>query len=43
MTFLNVFRKVGGAFDVHEDGIRFCTRAARSSRSSSRPMCTPAS
>ena len=23
MTFLNVFRKVGGAFDVHEDGIRF--------------------
>jgi UDP-N-acetylglucosamine 1-carboxyvinyltransferase len=23
MTFLNVFRKVGGAFDVEEDGIRF--------------------
>ena len=23
MTFLNVFRKVGGAFDVREDGIRF--------------------
>lgn len=23
MTFLNVFRKVGGAFDVHENGIRF--------------------
>jgi UDP-N-acetylglucosamine 1-carboxyvinyltransferase len=23
MTFLNVFRKVGGDFDVHEDGIRF--------------------
>jgi UDP-N-acetylglucosamine 1-carboxyvinyltransferase len=23
MTFLNVFRKVGGAFEVHEDGIRF--------------------
>ena len=23
MTFLNVFRKVGGAFDIHEDGIRF--------------------
>ncbi|HEV7955922.1 MAG TPA: UDP-N-acetylglucosamine 1-carboxyvinyltransferase [Marisediminicola sp.] len=23
MTFLNVFRKVGGAFDVQEDGIRF--------------------
>lgn len=23
MTFLNVFRKVGGAFDVYEDGIRF--------------------
>ncbi len=23
MTFLNVFRKAGGAFDVHEDGIRF--------------------
>ncbi|MDI2097660.1 UDP-N-acetylglucosamine 1-carboxyvinyltransferase [Ruicaihuangia caeni] len=23
MTFLNIFRKVGGAFDVHEDGIRF--------------------
>ena len=22
-SFLNVFRKVGGAFDVHEDGIRF--------------------
>ncbi len=24
MTFLNVFRKVGGAFDIHDDGIRFC-------------------
>jgi UDP-N-acetylglucosamine 1-carboxyvinyltransferase len=23
MTFLNVFRKVGGAFDVQDDGIRF--------------------
>ncbi len=23
MTFLNVFRKAGGDFDVHEDGIRF--------------------
>jgi UDP-N-acetylglucosamine 1-carboxyvinyltransferase len=23
MTFLNVFRKVGGGFDVQEDGIRF--------------------
>ncbi len=23
MTFLNVFRKVGGAFDIYEDGIRF--------------------
>src|SRR6187399_298806 len=23
LTFLNVFRKVGGSFDVHEDGIRF--------------------
>nr|WP_223159791.1 MULTISPECIES: UDP-N-acetylglucosamine 1-carboxyvinyltransferase [unclassified Leucobacter] len=23
MTFLNVFRKVGGDFDVHDDGIRF--------------------
>jgi UDP-N-acetylglucosamine 1-carboxyvinyltransferase len=23
MTFLNVFRKVGGAFDIHDDGIRF--------------------
>ncbi len=23
MTFLNIFRKVGGAFDVREDGIRF--------------------
>ena len=23
LTFLNVFRKVGGWFDVHEDGIRF--------------------
>jgi UDP-N-acetylglucosamine 1-carboxyvinyltransferase len=23
MTFLNVFRKAGGGFDVHEDGIRF--------------------
>ncbi len=23
LTFLNVFRKAGGAFDVHEDGIRF--------------------
>lgn len=23
LTFLNVFRKVGGEFDVHEDGIRF--------------------
>ncbi|MHB1235779.1 MAG: UDP-N-acetylglucosamine 1-carboxyvinyltransferase, partial [Microbacteriaceae bacterium] len=23
MTFLNVFRKVGGAFDIREDGIRF--------------------
>ncbi len=23
MTFLNVFRKVGGRFDIHEDGIRF--------------------
>jgi UDP-N-acetylglucosamine 1-carboxyvinyltransferase len=23
MTFLNVYRKVGGAFDVQEDGIRF--------------------
>jgi UDP-N-acetylglucosamine 1-carboxyvinyltransferase len=23
MTFLNVFRKVGGAFDIAEDGIRF--------------------
>ena len=23
LTFLNVFRKVGGWFDVHEDGIQF--------------------
>ncbi|BDQ00003.1 UDP-N-acetylglucosamine 1-carboxyvinyltransferase [Aquiluna sp. KACHI24] len=23
MTFLNVFRKVGGAFEIHPDGIRF--------------------
>ncbi len=23
LTFLNVYRKVGGAFDIHEDGIRF--------------------
>ncbi|WP_439592497.1 UDP-N-acetylglucosamine 1-carboxyvinyltransferase [Microbacterium sp.] len=23
LTFLNVFRKAGGSFDVHEDGIRF--------------------
>jgi len=23
LTFLNVFRKAGGAFDVHDDGIRF--------------------
>ncbi|ARJ05874.1 UDP-N-acetylglucosamine 1-carboxyvinyltransferase [Humibacter sp. BT305] len=23
MTFLNVFRKIGGAFDIEEDGIRF--------------------
>lgn len=23
MTFLNIFRKVGGDFDVHDDGIRF--------------------
>ena len=23
MTFLNVFRKVGGAFEIHDDGIRF--------------------
>jgi UDP-N-acetylglucosamine 1-carboxyvinyltransferase len=23
LTFLNTFRKVGGAFEVHEDGIRF--------------------
>ncbi len=23
MTFLNVFRKVGGDFEVHDDGIRF--------------------
>jgi len=23
MTFLNIFRKAGGAFDIHEDGIRF--------------------
>ncbi len=23
MTFLNVFRKVGGAFDINDDGIRF--------------------
>ena len=22
-TFLNTFRKVGGAFDVRDDGIRF--------------------
>ena len=23
LTFLNIFRKVGGAFEIHEDGIRF--------------------
>ncbi|MFF1633794.1 UDP-N-acetylglucosamine 1-carboxyvinyltransferase [Leifsonia sp. NPDC058248] len=23
LTFLNVFRKVGGAFEIHDDGIRF--------------------
>lgn len=23
LTFLNVYRKVGGAFDIHDDGIRF--------------------
>ena len=23
MTFLNIFRKIGGAFDIEEDGIRF--------------------
>ena len=44
MTFLNVFRKVGGAFDIHDDGIRFFhPRRRRSSPSSSRPTCTPAS
>ena len=43
LTFLNVFRKVGGEFDIHEDGIRFSPRRRRSSPSSSRPTCTPAS
>ena len=43
MTFLNVFRKVGGGFDIHEDGIRFYRGRTSSSPSSSRPTCTPAS
>ncbi len=29
MTFLNTYRKVGGAFDIDDEGIRFGTRAAR--------------
>ncbi|CAM5597920.1 UDP-N-acetylglucosamine 1-carboxyvinyltransferase [Streptomyces californicus] len=30
MTFLNTYRKVGGAFEIDDEGIRFGTRAARS-------------
>lgn len=28
MTFLNVFRKIGGEFDITDNGIRFWIRAA---------------
>ena len=43
MTFLNVFRKVGGGFDVQRGRHPASAATARSSPSSSRPTCTPAS
>ena len=43
LTFLNVFRKVGGGFDIHEDGIRFYHRGGELNPSSSRRTCTPGS
>ncbi len=42
-TFLNTFRKVGGAFDIDADGIRFYHPGGRCTRSPWRPPCTRAS
>ncbi len=40
MTFLNVYRKVGGIFEVDDHGIRFLTPVARLSPLSLRRMST---
>ena len=44
MPFLNVFRKIGGAFDIDDEGIRFWHAGRHAAaRSSSRPTSTRAS
>ena len=43
MPFLNVFRKVGGAFNIDDEGIRFWHPGGPLRSSSSRPTSTPAS
>lgn len=43
LTFLNVFRKAGGAFEIEDDGIRFFHPGGELKPSSSRRTCTPAS
>ena len=47
MTFLNVFRSVGGKLEIHDGpdgGIRFWHPGDElQARSPSRPTCTPAS
>ena len=41
MTFLNIFRKVGGAFDMHEDGIRFYHPGGAAQARRRRDGCAP--
>ncbi len=43
MTFLNVFRKIGGEFDITDKGIRFWHPGGGESRGHRNPTCTRAS
>ena len=44
MTFLNTFRKIGGGFDIDEDGIRFWHPGGDAQAAGRwRPTSTPAS
>ncbi len=43
MTFLNTYRKVGGAFEIDDEGIRFWHPGGQLKSIALRPTCTPAS